>query len=144
MSKMYHEKTVIDKRLTAPVNHEEEEVTKKIGLVVLVVIFVFSIGYFVHITHAKTKYVKKEEVKELMKEWNRALGVKCSFCHTSNRSETYKSFVGKTVGEKELKALVHRRIARAMQGYMLYMNKKEKKNYTCYSCHKGNKNVKMD
>ncbi|MBW2148091.1 MAG: hypothetical protein JRI22_13805 [Deltaproteobacteria bacterium] len=64
---MYHEKTVIDKRLTAPVNHEEEEVTKKIGLVVLVVIFVFSIGYFVHITHAKTKYVKKEEVKELVK-----------------------------------------------------------------------------
>ncbi len=78
-----------------------------------------------------------------MIQWNKALGVKCSFCHTSDRTQTVRSLAGKTVSEEELKALVHQRIARAMLGYMLYTNEKENEKYTCNTCHQGSKNVKV-
>ncbi len=54
-----------------------------------------------------------------------------------------QSLAGKTVSEEELKALVHQRIARAMLGYMLYMNEKENEKYTCNTCHQGSTNVKV-
>ena len=117
---------------------------KKAGFVMLVIFTLTAIGYFLGATHAETKYLEKKDVTKTMIQWNKALGVKCSFCHTKDRSETYKNLAGRTVSEKELKALVYRRIARAMEGYTLYLNKKENKNYTCKTCHKGNKEVEIE
>ncbi len=113
------------------------------AFIVFAIVTLIAICYFVSVTLAKTKYLEKKEVTKTMLKWNKALGVKCSFCHTSNRSETYKNLAGKTVNEEELKALVHQRIARAMLGYMLYMNKKENQNYTCDTCHQGEKDVEV-
>jgi len=107
-----------------------------IGILTTVMVLANSI-------HAEPKYLKKEEVTKTMIEWNKALGVKCDFCHTANRSQTYKDLAGKTASKEELSALVHQRIARAMLGDMLYINQKEGKNYTCNTCHQGKAEVEV-
>ncbi len=115
---------------------------KKTVLLMVIVFTLSAIGGLV-LSHGKTKYLEKEEVNKAMIQWNKALGVKCSFCHTKDRTQNYQSLAGKTVSEEELKALVHKRIARAMQGYMLYMNEEENQNYTCNTCHQGSKDVEV-
>lgn|GEM_PF-4911287 len=110
----------------------------------LVFLMVGSVSLFVLGTvEAKTKYLKKTEIEETMREFNRALGVDCNFCHVSDPSKTYKDLAGKTFDEKELTILVHQRIARAMLGDMLYYNEKEGRNLTCYSCHQGKTEVRI-
>ncbi len=47
------------------------------------------------------------------------------------------------VSEEELKALVRQSIAKSMLATMLYLNKKENKNYTCNTCHQGRKDVEI-
>ncbi len=116
---------------------------KKLSWLVVFILTVVAIGAVVNITRGEPKYLDKEGINKTMIQWNKALGVKCTSCHTSDRSQTYKSLAGKTVDEKELKTLVYRRIARAMLGTMLYLNKTEGKNYTCNTCHQGNKEVEV-
>jgi hypothetical protein len=111
--------------------------------VMLVLLTLISFVASVASPHAESKYLKKEEVMKAMLEFNKALGVKCDFCHTANRSETYKDLAGKTAEKEKLSALVHQRIARAMLGDMLYINQKEGKNYTCNTCHQGKEEVEV-
>lgn len=90
---------------------------------------------------AKTKYLKEEDVKKTMIEFSKALGVKCDFCHTKDRSQNYQDLAGQTVDKGQLSALVYKRIAGAMLGTLLYLNKKEGKDYTCNTCHQGKADV---
>jgi cytochrome c peroxidase len=116
---------------------------KKVNLIVVLVLLFITSAVVVSISQAEPKYVKKETVGKVMMEWNKALGVKCNFCHTSKPSQTYNDLAGKTADKKELSALVHQRIARAMLGSMLYLNQKEGKNYTCNTCHQGKAEVEV-
>lgn len=116
---------------------------KKTGLAIFIILTLTTVIVVVNSVHAEPKYLKKEEITKTMMEWNKALGVNCDFCHTSNRSETYKDLAGKTATKEELSVLVHQRIARAMLGDMLYINQKEGKNYTCNTCHQGKAEVKV-
>ncbi len=120
---------------------------KAVNLVMMIILMFFVVSFVVSVvvsnSQAEMKYLKKEAVGKVMLEWNKALGVNCDFCHTSNRSQTYKDLAGKTADPKELGALVHQRIARAMLGDMLYINQKEGKNYTCNTCHQGKAEVKI-
>lgn len=116
---------------------------KKFSLVIVALFTLIAVGLLINVTYTKAKYLEKKEVVKTMIQWNKALGVECSFCHTKDRGQTYQSLAGKTVDGKDLKALVHQRIARAMLGTMLYVNKKENKNYTCNTCHQGKKEVEV-
>ena len=116
---------------------------KKIAFAMFVIGTLTTVMVLANSIHAEPKYLKKEEVTKTMMEWNKALGVKCDFCHTANRSQTYKDLAGKTVSKEELSALVHQRVARAMLGDMLYINQKEGKTYTCNTCHQGKAEVEM-
>jgi hypothetical protein len=86
---------------------------------------------------ADTELLEKKEVAKTMASWNKALGVKCNFCHTSNFKQSYKDLAGKSADEKTLKALVHKEIAKSMLATVIYLNKREGKSYTCNSCHQG-------
>ncbi len=113
---------------------------------VMFIILTFSAGvFFVNSAHAKTKYLKGNpaEISKIMMEWNKALGVTCSFCHTSDNSQNYQDLAGKNATKEQLSALVHKRIARAMLGNMLYLNQKEGKKTTCNTCHQGKAEVEV-
>lgn len=116
---------------------------KAVNLVVTIILMFCFVSIVVSNSQAEPKYLEKKEVGKVMMEWNKALGVKCDFCHTKNAKQTYKDLAGKTADKKELSALVHQRIARAMLGNMLYLNKKEGKNYTCNTCHQGKAEVEV-
>lgn len=116
---------------------------KAINLITMLILLFIVSAVVVSISQAEPKYLNKETVGKVMLEWNKALGVKCNFCHTPKPSQTYKSLAGKTADKKELSALVHQRIARAMLGNMLYINQKEGKNYTCNTCHQGKAEVEV-
>ncbi len=90
---------------------------------------------------AKPKYIKEEEVKATMGEFTKALGVRCDYCHTKDRSQDYQDLAGQIVDKDQLASLVHKRIARAMMGLILYINKQEGKNLICISCHQGKTEV---
>ena len=116
---------------------------KAVNLVITIILIFCFVSVVVSKSQAEPKYLKKKEVGKIMMEWNKALGVKCNFCHTAKPSQTYKSLAGKTADKKALSALVHQRIARAMLGNMLYLNQKEGKNYTCNTCHQGKAEVEV-
>ena len=116
---------------------------KAVNLVITIILILSFAPAVVRNSQAEPKYLKKEEVGKVMLEWNKALGVKCDFCHTANPKQTYKDLAGKTADPKALSALVHQRIARAMLGDMLYINQKEGKSYTCNTCHQGKAEVKV-
>ncbi len=86
---------------------------------------------------AETKYVKKEDIKDTMAGFTKALGVKCDFCHIKDRRQTYESLGGEAVDKEVLITLVRQRIARSMLGSMLLLIQKEGKLYTCNTCHQG-------
>jgi hypothetical protein len=110
---------------------------KKTSFVMYAVLALAGVGYLVNATDAKPKYLEKKVVMKTMVQWNRALGVKCGFCHTSNRTQTYETLAGRNVSEKELNALVRHRVSRAMLGLTMYLNEKGSENYTCNTCHQG-------
>ena len=116
---------------------------KKIGIVMMILGLIAAFAPLQRV-QAKTKYIEKSEVTKAMVEFNKALGVKCNFCHVADRSKTYKALAGQTADPKELSALVHQRISRAMLGNMLYINKTEGKNITCNSCHQGKAEVAVE
>ncbi len=117
---------------------------RKKGFLVFILFTLAAIAGLATLTPGEPKYLEKGVINKTMIAWNKALGVKCSYCHTSDRSETYKSLVGKTVDEKELNALVKKRIAQGMLGMMLYYNKKENANYTCNTCHQDKDEVELE
>ena len=92
---------------------------------------------------AKTKYITEENVKTTMGEFTKALGVKCDFCHTKDRSQNYQDLAGQKTDKDQLSSLVYKRIASAMMGMMLFINKQENKNLTCISCHQGRAEVEV-
>jgi hypothetical protein len=110
---------------------------RKAGFVVLVIFGLIALRGFVNLSSAEPKYLEKTEVTKTMIQWSKALGVKCNFCHTSDRAESYESLSGKTASKEELEALVHKEVALSMLGGMMYMNKKEGKDITCDTCHQG-------
>ena len=117
---------------------------KQVFVMFIVLIFSTGVG-LVNSAQAKTKYLKgnQAEIAKTMMEWNKALGVACGFCHTSDNSQNYQDLAGKTATKEQLSALVHKRIARAMLGNMLYLNQKEGKKDTCNTCHQGKAEVKV-
>jgi hypothetical protein len=109
------------------------------GIVVLLVAGFVALSFYP--TEAATKFVKKADVYKAMAGYSKALGVKCSFCHTKDKSQNYQELAGKSATNGELGALVRKRTARAMQGMMMLFNKEEGKGYTCNTCHRGESEV---
>ncbi len=116
---------------------------KKILLMLMIVFTIATVATLLSTSFAETKYLKKEEIKDTMAGFTKALGVKCNFCHTEDRSQNYQSLGGQTADKDQLSALAHKSIARAMLGSMLYLNQKEGKNYTCNTCHQGKTEVQV-
>ncbi len=84
-----------------------------------------------------SKNISHDELKEIMKGFNNALGVKCNFCHEQSKVDMEKlDFVS-----DENK---HKLIARDMMRMTMRINKKYFKHeenpvVSCYTCHGGNK-----
>lgn len=74
------------------------------------------------------KNMSKKDLKKMMKEFSKALGVKCDFCHEQPAFE---------------KDTEHKKFAREMIKMVQDNNKKyfknSKKKITCNTCHMGNK-----
>ncbi len=111
------------------------------GVAVLVVVGLIASSF--HGADAAMKYVKTAEIYQVMGAYTKALGVKCSFCHTKDKSQDYKILAEKRVTNEDLRALVHKRIARAMQGTTIAYNGREGKAYTCNACHQGSADVEV-
>lgn len=98
---------------------------------------VFILG---SLTLAAPKYIAKEKIMETMMEFNKALGVKCSACHVTDKSVTLAD-VGKYDPAKDTEALTHRAVAAGMLASTTMANKLQKKTgadaMTCMTCHKG-------
>jgi hypothetical protein len=123
--------------------NDQEDFMKKKGVVVSFFLLLTLFWSLFYSAQAKTKYVNLAEVKKIMDEFRDALGVKCTFCHTSERNQNYEDLVGQKVSEEQLVTLVHKRTARAMLGSMLYRNQKSGQNYTCETCHQGKVEVEV-
>ncbi|NIQ38336.1 MAG: hypothetical protein GTN81_07085 [Proteobacteria bacterium] len=114
---------------------------KETGFVIFPLLTLAAVGYFAAATQAEPKYLDKKDVTKTMIEWTKALGVKCDYCHTSDRAQSFETLGGKTAGAKELQALINQRVAKAMLGNMLYVNGKMASNQTCNTCHQGKAKV---
>jgi hypothetical protein len=113
-----------------------------IGVVVLVVAGLSALSFCQ--ADAAMKFVKKAEVYKVMGAYAKALGVKCNFCHTKDKSQDYEDLAGEIVTKEELRVLVGKRTARAMQGVMMVYKKKEGKEYTCNTCHQGKAELDLE
>ncbi len=86
---------------------------------------------------AKTKYVAAEEVNATMQSFNKALGVQCTYCHVADRSATLKDY--KWANDEEFGSLRHKRVAQAMLGMQIDVNKESNVKFDCMKCHQGKK-----
>ncbi len=90
---------------------------------------------------AQTTPADQQEVLKTMVQWNQDLGVTCDYCHTSDKTQTIESLEGKTASADELTPLLHRRIAKDMQGMMQMVNDQQSASLTCATCHKGSAKI---
>ena len=86
---------------------------------------------------AKTKYVATEEINNTMQSFTKALGVQCNYCHVADRSATLKDY--KWANDEEFSSLRHKRIAQAMIGMQIEVNKESNVKFDCMKCHQGQK-----
>jgi hypothetical protein len=74
------------------------------------------------------KSLTKAEVKKIMKQWTRALGVECEFCHDM---------------DDMAKDSAHKKVARKMVRMVSDLNDKQLKGFkekvSCMTCHRGKK-----
>jgi len=76
-----------------------------------------------------------EQLLPIMMEWNKALGVKCDFCHVEDKTDE-----GKTVVNYEKETNPMKDVSRDMYLLTAGLNAKEKtvqKSVTCFMCHRG-------
>nr|MCU0600445.1 hypothetical protein [Desulfobacterales bacterium] len=73
------------------------------------------------VVQAKTKYVAPTDIETTMQSFTAALGVTCEYCHVNDRAATLKEY--KWANETEFGALRHKRVAQAMLGMQIAVNK---------------------
>ena len=78
-----------------------------------------------------------EEVNATMQNFNKALGVQCIYCHVADRSATLKDY--KWANDEEFGSLRHKRVAQAMLGMQIDVNKESNVKFDCMKCHQGKK-----
>jgi uncharacterized protein YpmB len=110
-----------------------------LALVLVALVVVLAIG----VTSAETKYIAKADVMKTMVQWNKDLGVKCTYCHVADQKQTYQSLAGKEASAEELDTLVHQEVALTMEGMMEAVNARQQTQFTCGTCHKGAATVKI-
>ncbi|MBO9574004.1 MAG: c-type cytochrome [Chitinophagaceae bacterium] len=83
------------------------------------------------------KNITHDELDSIMKSFNKALGVKCSFCHAQRKDDPKKLDFASDENK-------HKSIARDMIRMTMKINKKYFKEekpaaISCYTCHNGQK-----
>jgi cytochrome c2 len=86
---------------------------------------------------AKTKYVAPDQLDATMQSFTKALGVQCNYCHVTDRSATLKDY--KWANDEEFATLRHKRVAQAMLGMQIDVNKESNVKFDCMKCHQGKK-----
>jgi hypothetical protein len=90
------------------------------------------------------KGVTGDQLKEVMQGWNKALGVKCFFCHKNKEGAPFSEwdFVS---DEKPEKNMAREMVKMTMDINKKWIGKKMKSehNVTCASCHRGEKAPSM-
>lgn len=88
------------------------------------------------------KNITNDELELVMKGFNRALGVKCGFCHAKSKTDPTKTDFASDENK-------HKDVARDMMRMSNRINKKyfsENKDsipsITCFTCHRGEKEPK--
>ena len=103
----------------------------------LAVVSAFSLLFCAASVMAKTKYVTAENLDATMESFNAALGVKCDYCHVADKSATIKDY--KWANDQEFGSLRHKRVAQAMLGMQIDVNKESSVQFDCMKCHQGKK-----
>ena len=81
------------------------------------------------------KNISHDALDSVMKHFNRALGVKCNFCHAPTADGQHLNFASDSIG--------HKNVARSMMRMTNKINKKFFKEesatpaITCFTCHHG-------
>jgi hypothetical protein len=86
---------------------------------------------------AKMKYVTPDQLNATMNDFNKSLGVQCSYCHVADKSATLKDY--KWANDEEFGSLRHKRVAQAMLGMQISVNKESNVQFDCMKCHQGKK-----
>lgn len=84
--------------------------------------------------------ISDEELKGIMREFNTALGVKCSFCHSADPKTNELDFSKDDKQEKEIARHMMTMTKEINTTYFGWQNKENPasvKAVTCYTCHNG-------
>ncbi len=82
------------------------------------------------------KDMSRKEVNALMKEFNKALGVKCKFCHNT------KDFAADTNKHKDISRQMMKMTQDLAKNHFAY-DKAPKMAFNCYVCHQGHDEPKL-
>ena len=89
------------------------------------------------------KSMTVEQVKEVMKGFNAALGVKCDFCHVSSAADPTKlDFASDENHHKDVARKMLRMVSKINKKHFASHSKEGKMAVTCATCHNGQKHPK--
>ncbi len=81
--------------------------------------------------------ISEDELHHIMRDYSRALGVKCNYCHERKKSEPNADFASETKKEKQIAREMMLMVKDINEKYLAQsgLNKFEK--ITCVTCHMG-------
>lgn len=124
---------------------------KKLTVAALLLSFVGVFGAFIPQEQAPKpqnlkvlpKNMTIDEVKEVMKGFNAALGVKCDFCHVSSAADPTKlDFASDENHHKDVARKMLRMVSKINKKYFKGHAEEGKMAVTCATCHNGQKHPK--
>jgi len=85
------------------------------------------------------KDISGEELHLIMRQYSRALGVRCSFCHERKEGQEHADFASDNKHEKEVTRDMMRMVNDINEKYLAQSGKGHFEKITCVTCHMGRK-----
>jgi hypothetical protein len=86
-----------------------------------------------------SKDISEEELHQVMREYSRALGVRCGYCHERKEGKEHADFASDAKKEKEITRGMMQMVNDINEKYLANIGSGHFEKITCVTCHMGRK-----
>jgi hypothetical protein len=122
---------------------------KKTTIVFTIVVIVFASQSFTSLKHddhekptnliVLPKDISGDELHLIMRQYSKALGVRCGFCHERKEGQEHADFASDNKHEKEITRDMMRMVNDINEKYLAQSGNGHFEKITCVTCHMGRK-----
>lgn len=121
----------------------------RISILFIIIITVFVAQGFTNFEHEEEekptnlkilpKDISEDDLHHVMREYSKALGVRCGFCHERKEGKEHADFASDAKHEKDIARDMMRMVNEINEKYLAQSGKGHFEKITCVTCHMGRK-----